>query len=392
MQRHLSLRDVYVDASTTPIDDNVMTVIAADVFAFESRHVSFLLPKHGILRLYTRTITAPAPLNLDLSIEDDSGGVVEIFASVLDQPITLSCGHQKGISLKLGVGSGNVGARIKLSNGKMNIDYQQHYGNLRTHPKEFRTHLKTQLRIASLLFWGMPYVGVSLTAHVSRACVKGDAGSLLGAQADSLGKQLAAQILAGPDTSFAPVLQLEQYMNTLKAAIDAAAVYQTQYDRFVDRKLAIEDHMDAWKTMLGNSQSAASAQTMLRDTALAKYKSACDIVDKCMTGYNDDQKAISKAQDRFREGVDDWKKKKILQAVFEVLGAVISELNIQFFFNGLIRNVLTQLFFSVRGRHWCHLHGRCCSRRCSTSGGCTGCAGRSKSRRPCRPSSSHTQI
>jgi len=92
---------------------------------------------------------------------------VVIYASVLDQPVTYSLAIGSGATekLQLGVDTNNFGLGLGISNGNIE-EYHGKYVDLFSHPVEFATNLRTQLRTAAILFWKWS-IAISLTAHVA---------------------------------------------------------------------------------------------------------------------------------------------------------------------------------------------------------------------------------
>ncbi|WEW55974.1 hypothetical protein PRK78_001409 [Emydomyces testavorans] len=322
-----SLRDVLIDASSTFLGSKASSVsVFADVLVFSGEETVIKIPDCGVFMLYTRVITASSPIRLVLKPETKSDCVVMIYASVLDQPVSYTYKLHDPVNVALGSGSQNVGIALEMEHGKIKESYMSSYNDLDGHPKEFAENLRTQLRIASVFFWRQPAIAISLTSHVACATSQTESESLLNAQSLALGQQLAAQALTGPNMSYAPVLPVTSYMATLSDAIATASAFEEQYHRFQDRKLALEDRMAAWGTMLDHAEGATDMHRSLRQSAYEKYQNACDIVLNSNQQFRLDQITLDDKKLAFKIGIDEWKEKMKLEAAFKILTAIISKL------------------------------------------------------------------
>ncbi|KAF7960437.1 hypothetical protein EAE96_000118 [Botrytis aclada] len=318
-------QDVYFDVSDvlTSKHDDIITL--TDVLALNSKSLKVNLESSTrTVQLYTRVVTSSTPVHLDIEAPKKHGGAFSLYCSVLDQPITWSFNGGDSTAFNLGANSGNVGVVLVVKKGKIKMTYKQSYGDLvDDHPKQLPASLKTQLRIASILFWQNPPIALSIASHIASAAADTTSESILKAQANTLGQQIVCGALAGSNASYAPTLRLESYQQTLNSALDAASAYQTQYNRFVDKETNTRNQIDAWRTMLEHSQGSLRTKEMLCSMTLTKYQSACKVVNKCQDQLNQDQSVIEYLQTAFQDGIKEWKEKLEREAVIKILTGLV---------------------------------------------------------------------
>src|SRR5690606_19850777 len=149
-------------------------------------------------------------------------------------------------TLELGSGTANIGVRVRLSDGKLSVTYIQKYEPVETTVPEVLKMAKTQLRMATIFCWTNPSLAQDLASHVARVTFNSAAAVTQNMQAVALSRQMRAEAIAGPNMSFAPVLSLASYQNTLSGAIAVCRAFENGFDRFSDRKAAIQDQIAAW--------------------------------------------------------------------------------------------------------------------------------------------------
>ena len=192
------------------------------------------------------------------------------------------------------------------------------------HP-DLTASLETQLRIVQVLFWQHAPLATALCAYVVAVIAKERDFALINAQATALGRQLAAQAMAGPNASWAPVLKLDEYMTSLERALDSVQVFEEKYEKFQDRQQTVKDQLAAWDVMLNKAIDQKNATVEQRTNAEAKYKFAKETAESCKNLLQRDGDDLAEKRKAFQEGVEKWKHEQELQAVFQILGAVLSE-------------------------------------------------------------------
>lgn len=280
-------------------------------------------PSNATIQIIARVITADGPVHLDINPPSGSSCAISLYASIVDQPISISAGGSNPTTLQLGPETGNVGVVAAFTSDAVLTEYQKSYF-LDNHA-EFQAVLQTQLRIALALFWRNPAVAISLCAHVATVTVSPQQQPLINAQAVALGQQLAAQVMTGPNTSYAPVLKISEYLDTMGAAVEAVSAFEEQYNRFQDKEQSLQDQMLAWDTMLQKAIDEKTMRQNIRDTAKAKYESAQKTATNCSLQMTVDNGEVAKARVAFELGLQEWQYEQTLKAVFAILSAVLGK-------------------------------------------------------------------
>lgn len=299
-----------------------LVYLYADVFAFGKSEVTVSPVAYSEIQIIARVLTADAPIHLKLA-PGDPGYQLYIYASILDQPISVSVGDQAPLLLELGPGTGNVGVKLSVHPNKLNHEYQKAY--IRAVDEDFQASLDTQLRIALALFWSQTSIAISICSYVASVTANPALYPQINAQAVALGQQLAAQAMTGPDMGYAPVLKVDQYLPTVRDALDAVSAFEDQYNRFQDNESNMDNLLAAWDTLLKQAETQLARNKNLSNLAWEKYQDACTVVARCQERLNADNVQVSDAESTFRDGLVAWYAKTFLVAAFETLSAIISK-------------------------------------------------------------------
>ncbi|KAG6003410.1 hypothetical protein E4U21_002043 [Claviceps maximensis] len=299
--------------------------IYTDVLAFDSPEAIISFTEDSMLVIATRVLTADAPVTLRIHPSAFKGCVIRIYASILDQPVTVqSPDASQSVQLELGAGTNYVGAAITVETDSISISYYEQYFD---GPDEiFEATLATQLRVAQALFWQQPAIAMSLCAHVAIGTARPALSryQALNAQAVSLGQQLAAQAMTGPDTTYAPALTIREYRQTVEDAISALEAFETQYERFHDEKANTEDRKAAWQAMLQHAINQQNLRGKARDFAWDKYSDACTTRDTCHDLVSASRGELQSAQQAFQAGLLAWEEQAVFKGVFGLLSGILT--------------------------------------------------------------------
>ncbi|KAI0548372.1 hypothetical protein F4679DRAFT_585544 [Xylaria curta] len=316
-------RAVYL-TSTQFVDSLVYNVmyIYTDVLAFDSPETILSPTADSMFVLAARVLTADAPVTLKVHPASRTGCVIRIYASILDQPVTIqSPDPSQSVLLELGPDTNHVGAVVTVETDSISVAYYQQYFD---NPDEiFHATLATQLRVAQALFWQKPSIAISLCAYGATATARPALYPALNAQAVSLGQQLAAQAMTGPDTTYAPALTISQYRQTVEDSIDALEAFETQYERFQDQKSNVEDQKATWQAMLQQAINQQALREQARNSAFAKYSDACATRDSCLDRVTASQGELDSAREAFQEGLLAWEEQAVFKGVFGILSGII---------------------------------------------------------------------
>ncbi|KAI1740290.1 hypothetical protein F4680DRAFT_465731 [Xylaria scruposa] len=316
-------RAVYL-SSTQFVDSLVYNVmyIYTDVLAFDSPETILSPTADSMFVFAARVLTADAPVILKVHPASRTGCVICIYASILDQPVTIqSPDPSQSVRLELGPETNHVGAAVTVETDSISATYYQQYFDS---PDEiFQATLATQLRVAQALFWQKPSIAISLCAHGATATAHPALYPALNAQAVSLGQQLASQAITGPETTYVPALTIGQYRQTVEDSIDALEAFETQYERFRDQKSNVEDQKSAWQAMLQQDINQQALREQARNSASAKYSDACATRDSCLDRVTASQGELDSAREAFQDGLLAWEEQSVFKGVFGILSGII---------------------------------------------------------------------
>ncbi|GKZ26261.1 hypothetical protein AbraIFM66951_004450 [Aspergillus brasiliensis] len=321
-------RAVYLDESKIESPADQLLYLYTDVFAFTKPEVTISPEAYAEIQIIARVLTADTPVNL--KVVPNTGYHIYIYASVIDQPISVSLSSNDRLEpllLELGPSTGNVGVRLSVFPDCIDPEYQTAY--VRAVDVDLQASLNTQLRVALALFWGNTALAISICSYVASVTSNPALSdySKINAQAGALGQQLAAQAMTGPDMGYAPVLQVDQYLSTVHDALDAVSAFEEQYQRFQDNEQDVENLKLAWSSLLDHARSQLSQDTILSAAAWTKYQDACTVVARCQEQLNIDNREVDNAKSAFQKGLEAWAARTIFVAAYETLSAILKFTN-----------------------------------------------------------------
>ncbi|RAQ51141.1 hypothetical protein AFGD_003413 [Aspergillus flavus] len=191
IQNSINERDIYLDESKIIKPPSQLWYAYTDIFAFTKPEITIFPEAYGSIQIITRVLTADTPINL--KVVPDTICWIFIYASILDQPFSVSVGDQEPLSLELGPGTGNVGVKLIVFPDKIDLEYLECY--MRAVDEDLHASLNTQLCIARALQWNDTAIATSLCSYVVSVTTDIELSfySQINAQAVALGQQLAAK-------------------------------------------------------------------------------------------------------------------------------------------------------------------------------------------------------
>ncbi|KAF3482829.1 uncharacterized protein GIQ15_02153 [Arthroderma uncinatum] len=323
--RRWTKRSIYWEYPKTPIPEVDFVRVVADVICFQGE-VLVDLSKSKISLLHARVVTATSKINLRFKPDTEHACIFVIYASALDKPISFSVEGEDGTEdLQLGPQfSPHVGVEISFKKGsaKPEVHYVEDYTGIEP-SDQFQSNLETQLRIASVLFWKYSTIALSQAAYVAQATSQTKSQAFLNLQAASIGQQLAAKEVTGPDMSYAPVLSFDLYYKTTEALINAADGFEQQYQLVQNKAEEIEDRLKAWDLAAKHAENVADMRRTFVQAALEKYNQSAKIVDTLKGQFEDDKFTLRNARSAFVLGIEEWKDAMKFKAAFALITAVI---------------------------------------------------------------------
>ncbi|EDN99475.1 predicted protein [Sclerotinia sclerotiorum 1980 UF-70] len=319
-----TFRGVFLNATTVLPHSMSRINVYADVLAFTNQTTIVAPNDNGTILIVSRVLTATGPVTLTVPRGLATTCVVSIYASVLNQPITVATGDgSKRVNLdQIGTGKVNSGVIIVFSPSGLQVEYQRYYPS--TTSKDLQASLNTQLRIALVQFWRNSSIAISLCSHVAQITTRQQAYALLNTQARALGQQLAGQAMAGQNMSYAPVLVLSRYKETTQSALNAAFAFEHQFERFQDKAESLDIQIQAWNAMLSQAINEYNMRINIRNLAFEKYDYSVKTATGCHQQFENDVFALELLRIAFQAGLNKWVFEQKLKAVFEILQATIT--------------------------------------------------------------------
>ncbi|TGO09626.1 hypothetical protein BTUL_0159g00110 [Botrytis tulipae] len=309
--RIATFRGVFLNTSAVLPHSMSRVNTYSDVLALEQ--TTIIAPNdNGTILIVSRVLTSNGPVTLTVPRGLTTTCVVSIYTSVINQPITVATGdNTRRIALdQIGTGKVNAGVIVVFSPNGLQVEYQRYYPS--TTSKELQASLNTQLQIGLIQFWRNSSIAISLCSHQEHLV------------SNWLAQQLAGQAMAGKNMSYAPVLVLSRYKETTQAALNAAAAFEQQFERFQDKAQSLDVHIQAWNIMLSQAINEYNMRISMRNLALEKYESSVRTATSCFQQFDNDVFALESLRIAFQLGLSNWAFEQRLRAVFEILQATVT--------------------------------------------------------------------
>lgn len=313
-------RAIYLNELKLMNPADQLLYLYTDVFAFRQPKVTLSPAAYSEIQVIARVITADEPVQLKLN-PGKTGYTVYIYANVVEQPLSVSLGDNEPQTLKFGVGTEYVGVKLTVHKDAVNCTYQKAFVN--NFDEDFQESLDTQLRIALALFWSRTSIAISICSYVAAATANPALYPQTNAQSVALGQQLAAQAMTGPDMGYAPVLKIDQYLSTVRDALEAVSAFDSQYQRFQDNEHDVDQIIDVWNLMLKSTQTQLARDKNLSRSAWDKYQDACTVVARCQEQLNIDNRQVNDAASTFSAGLNEWRAKTYLEAAYYAISGIV---------------------------------------------------------------------
>ncbi|KAL4997553.1 hypothetical protein BDV10DRAFT_186144 [Aspergillus recurvatus] len=292
------LRDVFLNDHTITDLPASSFYLYCDILAFTKSTVTIAPDDFGLVQIIARVLTADKPTNLNF-VAPAGGCQVYIYASILDQPVTVSVDNSSPVSLDLGAGSQATGVLLRIQPGRViDPEYQTTY--VPVEDLDLRESLETQMRIALAFFWQNPSIAISLSGTPA-----------ISARHD------------GTDTSYAPVLKMDSYRPAVDDTLAAVKGMEEQYQLFLQEKDNVDQQIDIWKAMLQQAESQRAKLAYLAAAAWDKYEGAASVVATCQNQMVADNEAIENSKHDFLVGIEKWRNDEKLKAVFLICEAIV---------------------------------------------------------------------
>ncbi|KAK6825860.1 hypothetical protein PG987_013354 [Apiospora arundinis] len=143
-------------------------------------------------------------------------------------------------------------------------------------------------------------------------------------EAASLGQQLFTEFMTGRDGTYIPELQLETYMDTMRAILVTVKDFEEKYQRFNDKEASSSQQAAALKVMLQKAQDETANHEHQANQALTIYQGAVQTVEGCKSQLDQDVAELDKAQKEFEKGIKKWKEEQAQKLFFAIFDFVLA--------------------------------------------------------------------
>lgn len=118
-------------------------------------------------------------------------------------------------------------------------------------------------------------------------------------------------------------LNVDLAEKVLISRLEAASTFDSKYQQFATLGFGNKDLQTTAKATLQTSQDAQKTYQLLADTAKGNYEAALISLSIAQTNFNDLQTLIPDRQKAFQDGIEEYKKKEVAEAVIDGLFAVV---------------------------------------------------------------------
>ncbi|EOO23734.1 hypothetical protein IIU_06938 [Bacillus cereus VD133] len=174
-------------------------------------------------------------------------------------------------------------------------------------------------QVACLFFESYPNIAANQFKWLQKYAYAKKELILLCVQSTALFSILTAD--RGTNT-FVPVLDKKLYKEQISSFLDAAKLFEEQYQRYKDRDLAIEDRKKAATLMFQHEQDTVLCKEILIKQTQNNLSSAKQSVESSLNQFKKQQLVIKLAEIDFKLGLEEYKYEQELKMAFEVVSAI----------------------------------------------------------------------
>ena len=190
----------------------------------------------------------------------------------------------------------------------------------------FTLALDNSFIFGSLLYEQNPALALDILTWVKNWSA--ESSDLLGLflRSSSMVALLSSQINAKANgSSFVPYLTAAVYTQLAQSFVAEAAQYESDYMQLSTQKVLTDENIQLAKTMLDNAQYQSDYVNALKKQAQSNYDNATAAVATAKNNFRVQQNATNMVAIDFQEvGLPEYERKKIVEAVFGLVQAVVT--------------------------------------------------------------------
>ena len=203
--------------------------------------------------------------------------------------------------------------------------YEKSFPILDVSPKDMSDLLRTQLRMANIMYWIDRKSAVDLCSFVMLAAADQYEARHLYVQAAAIRQQVLAEETTANGAAFLPVLTSDHYRSALTRAIDIAHDYQLGYKDLCKQTTDLKNLEAGWDVMISQAGDNLKQQELAATSALARWQTANTVYEDARQTFALRVIGIAHRASEFKAGIDQYKVKMGAQLFLTIFTTVISK-------------------------------------------------------------------
>ena len=249
---------------------------------------------------------------------------VLIYCAQVDQEVSYQYPDLNApIRMKLGDPSIAGIAFNAQPNTKVEPIYKTVFPLLDLSPLSLSGLIRTQLRIATILYWTSPDVAIDICSWVAKATENQEESTRLHLQANAIGQQILAEKTVQKGVTYLPVLDSNSYRQNLRGAIQTAEKYQRGYDTLNARDADLKNQEAGWDVMLSQAADNMQQQQVAADAAFARWENANAVYVEAQFVFSSRVISLEHRASELKAGIDQYVIRKGAELFIAALTTVI---------------------------------------------------------------------
>lgn len=296
--------------------------------------------------IYVRVISKLSNSAFNTTFASGQQSQLFIYCHQVDQVLTIGTQNQL---MKTRLGEQGIAGIVldSLPGTILEPKYEEFWPILEFSPSHFSNLIRTQLRIATLLYWTAPHIASSICYFITLATAQQSGASHIYMLATSIQQQILADSTTSNGVSYVPVLSSDHYRSSLIRAIDIANEYELGYKSLIKQNADLQNLEASLDIMLSQADANLAQQKLAADSAFTRWQNAEAVYSKARLTFSQRVISLRSRAVELESGIAQYRIKKGAELFLTILSTTISKYKLGVW---CISSILT--LFSNCCSHW----------------------------------------
>lgn len=274
--------------------------------------------------VYARKITSKGPSTLNFLFSENNRSQIHLYCGQVDQQLSYCYpGLASPVGMPLGDPSTAGIVFDAQAKGPPNVIKKANFPLLDLSPSQFSDLIRTQLRIATILYWKQPDLAIDICSWVAKATYNQEESRRLHVQANAMGQQILAEKTTQHGVTYLPVLAVDGYRVALTRAIDTAQKYQKGAEDIGRRGEDLQNQQAGWDVMLSQAANNFEQQKLAAEGAYQRWVHANTVWSEARQTFSLRVISLEHRASELKAGIEQYKIKKGAELFIALLSTAL---------------------------------------------------------------------